>query len=172
MDKRVEAGLLLLFYLVLAWSLSSLCIEGLAVWQGRIPLRVFLFTKALIFLYLQSQAANQWLHLPGKILGWHLRRQTQSSREILLKKLDAEDQQRAEQGAETNGRSHLAVSPGDVRDKNWKGIIGFFHPFWWVPWPVCRVFLTSTVAMLAAVGKECYGRPCVLPKNLTPMLYA
>ena len=78
----------------------------------------------------------------AKAAGWHLRRKTQSRRQMILAqvraeqkayllskgrpspKSDDEDWEKVE--SQVSGKSKSGVK----RDDEWSGIIGFFHPFW------------------------------------------
>ncbi|TDZ31162.1 GDP-Man:Man(3)GlcNAc(2)-PP-Dol alpha-1,2-mannosyltransferase [Colletotrichum spinosum] len=72
----------------------------------------------------------------GAVLGWYLRKKTEGRRAQLLELMAAEQQSfRQSASTKTSGNKSgmLAHASGssvrDERDKNWTGIVGFFHPF-------------------------------------------
>jgi hypothetical protein len=95
--------------------------------------------------------------LIGGVLGWYLRRKTDGRRSHLIELMDEDDKKfREEQGSNTTAGLDATVnadeedewekvdtyavgsSPnGDKEEKEWDGIVGFFHPFWWVAAAPC-----------------------------------
>lgn len=81
----------------------------------------------------------------GLILGWYLRRKTEGRRAQLRELMDA-DEKTYEEAAKTtkmgsddddddDWENVDAYAPGTAKnggsvEKDWDGIVGFFHPFW------------------------------------------
>lgn len=77
----------------------------------------------------------------GQVLGRHLRRSSRTRRELLLERVAKE--QSDDEAKHTTAKSReddeweevetsmvgSAVNGGKA-DKDWSGIVGFFHPFW------------------------------------------
>jgi len=69
----------------------------------------------------------------GRLVGWHLRRKTAFRRTLLLERSHKE---RAEHLATFTQpqKERPSLSPTNIPqstpNKDWCGIIGFFHPFW------------------------------------------
>ena len=80
------------------------------------------------------------LSIFGRLLGWRLRKSTQSRRDLLIARTSFEHKQAASTKTEERttldeewekvDRSRSRSSNGDVSDDSFEGIIGFFHPFW------------------------------------------
>lgn len=80
----------------------------------------------------------------GLALGWALRRKTDGRRSHLLA-LTAEDDKRfweqneelkaspGDTGHDAQGADVGAPNDAEKVQKEWDGIVGFFHPFWYVP---------------------------------------
>ena len=83
----------------------------------------------------------------GRVVGWHLRRTSQSRREAIYERVREEQraflgQQRPgsareeSESTEDDGWERIEKSTagfarnGGVADVEWGGTIGFFHPFW------------------------------------------
>jgi alpha-1,2-mannosyltransferase len=77
----------------------------------------------------------------GRTIGWYLRRKTAGRRAQILECVEEEEKILAEdQGARRdsdeeweNVESYAAgtAKNGEKADKEWDGIVGFFHPFWY-----------------------------------------
>lgn len=80
----------------------------------------------------------------GSVIGWYIRKRTQPRREILLARVAIEERE-YEQSKQSVSRpspaddddwekidSHATATAtnGGKAAKDWKGIVGFFHPFW------------------------------------------
>ncbi|KAK7554556.1 alpha-1,2-mannosyltransferase ALG11 [Phyllosticta citricarpa] len=76
----------------------------------------------------------------GIAVGHHVRAKTQNRRELLLAKVEAEEKDFAAKRAgshktededwdKLDSESAGTSSAGETVDKNWRGVIGFFHPF-------------------------------------------
>jgi alpha-1,2-mannosyltransferase len=79
------------------------------------------------------------LHRAAEILGRRLRRLSKTRRELLLARV-ARERNNLERGhgkiKEDEDWENIGASPlssatnGAKADTEWKGIVGFFHPFW------------------------------------------
>lgn len=102
----------------------------------------------LLLLYLLVPGLLAFIFLPrtllllGQLVGYRLRRASQTRRELLLertateqRKYDAEHKKskREEDDWEEIEPSTVgsAVNGGKA-DQDWNGIVGFFHPFWYI----------------------------------------
>ena len=169
-----EAGRSLVLNLTLAWSLLTLCSEGLAISRGQAPVNAFWIVKSFVSVFLLWQAASHSRRALGGILGWHFRRRTASQAAALWTNLDKEGQNQTKEGSDirenvASGLSQSSALQTDAGYRDWRGIVGFFHPFWFVLCLVHEAALTRPIAMLAVAERECCGRPCVPPRRLTPM---
>lgn len=104
--------------------------------MGAFPFLLSLLLPVLLtFLFLPAT-----LRFLAGLLGSYLRRSTQTRRDLLLERV-AKEQQHYEANHEKHGRQEddweeiegsmvgSAVNGGKA-DKDWRGIVGFFHPFW------------------------------------------
>jgi alpha-1,2-mannosyltransferase len=77
----------------------------------------------------------------GRIVGWYLRRKTAGRRAQILERVESEEKLFAvDEGSRRdsdedweNVESYAAgtAKNGEKADKEWDGIVGFFHPFWY-----------------------------------------
>lgn len=74
----------------------------------------------------------------GLALGWTLRKRTDGRRALLLS-LMQEDDSKFRNGAKGDTEKNQSQNAGagalsgiDIQQKDWDGIVGFFHPFWYV----------------------------------------
>ncbi len=77
----------------------------------------------------------------GRVLGWYLRRKTAGRRMQILERVEEEEKELAEDPKARrdsdeeweNIESYTAGTSknGEKADKEWDGIVGFFHPFWY-----------------------------------------
>lgn len=81
------------------------------------------------------------LRFAGELLGRYLRRSSRTRRELLLARVAKEQRsygasddvksrlqdERDQDGTEKEG----SAVKGGKADKDWSGIVGFFHPFWY-----------------------------------------
>ena len=75
------------------------------------------------------------------LLGWHLQRSTSARRELILARIEVEEKDhhsklrhsfKSDDGDWEKIESHASQSApngGKLQD-DWKGVVGFFHPFW------------------------------------------
>lgn len=87
----------------------------------------------LLLAFLATLAASSLLALflfphliryVGKRVGDQIRSKTESRRNLLLTRADAEEKDGI-RPSETPGSR-----PQESPDRDWEGVIGFFHPFW------------------------------------------
>ena len=76
-----------------------------------------------------------------KAIGWHLQRKTRTRKGLILKRVEAEQQAFSFPKVRSSPKSddedwekvESSVSIGNLQnDEDLEGIIGFFHPFWYV----------------------------------------
>jgi len=77
----------------------------------------------------------------GRTVGWYLRRKTAGRRAQILERIEVEEKALAEDQSERrdsdeeweNVESYAAgtAKNGEKANKEWDGIVGFFHPFWY-----------------------------------------
>lgn len=77
------------------------------------------------------------VRLAGIALGKHIRGKTQQRRELLLARAEADEKEYSakhkredEDWEKVEGRSSGSSTPGGQDDRDWQGVVGFFHPFW------------------------------------------
>ena len=74
----------------------------------------------------------------GRALGWTLRKRTDGRRALLLSLMQDDNskfRERSEGQADkkqAQDASAGALSGVDIQQQDWDGIVGFFHPFWYV----------------------------------------
>jgi len=85
------------------------------------------------------------LHFASELLGHYLQRSSGRRRELLLARVSAE-QQRFESESkrkpakdddeweQVEASTVGSATNGGRADKEWSGVVGFFHPFWYVPY--------------------------------------
>lgn len=78
----------------------------------------------------------------GRSLGWTLRKKTDGRRSHLIDLMDGENKRTSEKDFESKSSSSSgewqkvqetdlgATNGAEKADKEWDGIVGFFHPFW------------------------------------------
>jgi hypothetical protein len=92
------------------------------------------------------------LRIFGSFLGWTLRKKTEGRRALLVALMEEDNKRFARSGAKSNrssddwekvpgtsigGDDEAASAPAAAR-KDWDGIVGFFHPFWYFLTPPCN----------------------------------
>lgn len=111
-------------------------------------------------------------------VGHYLRRSCSTRRELLLARVASESRNHEAQNAETDDWEEIAAVATDGRvgiqaDKQWEGIVGFFHPFWYGTTAVGELLmLTVCVAMLAAAANGSFGQPSERHRSAGPKLSA
>jgi alpha-1,2-mannosyltransferase len=81
------------------------------------------------------------LHLLAKLVGNRLRQSSRTRRELLLDRVATEtkafEAEHRESSREDDDWEKITPAPtgsavnGGKADADWKGIVGFFHPFWY-----------------------------------------
>lgn len=98
--------------------------------------------------------------LLGRALGWSLRRKTDGRRSHLLALMTNEDKKARESDSQGISAPKLVFDVDEkLKDtleaqKNWSGIVGFFHPFWYV----VSNAPTTGVGPLLMPYKQCWRR--------------
>lgn len=105
-------------------------------------------TLAVLGISIAAAAPFAWIILfpfiwraVGSALGWYLRKKTEGRRALILKVMNEdvknyrqkspEHKESDDEDWEKLGASGIGSSKnGDKADKEWDGIVGFFHPFW------------------------------------------
>jgi alpha-1,2-mannosyltransferase len=77
----------------------------------------------------------------GRTIGWYLQHKTDGRRAHILERVDSEEKAlAADEGSRKNSdeewenvEAHTVGSAknGEKVDREWDGIVGFFHPFWY-----------------------------------------
>lgn len=94
--------------------------------------------KLCTFLYLVIRLVPLLVRLSGIAIGKNIRARTQQRREALLARAEQDEKDfnasrkktEDEDWEKVGSRSSGSSTPGDQQDKDWQGVIGFFHPFW------------------------------------------
>lgn len=78
----------------------------------------------------------------GRVVGFLLKRKTDGRRSVLVSVMDEENEQNPQGQSDSKSSSsdewekigeEVAASKLNSKGKEWDGIIGFFHPFWYAP---------------------------------------
>ncbi|KAK7720173.1 asparagine-linked glycosylation protein [Botryosphaeria dothidea] len=96
--------------------------------------------KLCTLLYLAVRLLPLLVRLAGIAIGRNIRGKTQSRRELLLARAEQEEEEFSlKQKKEPRGededwekvgrRPSGSSTPGDPQNKDWQGVVGFFHPF-------------------------------------------
>ena len=103
-----------------------------------------LLTFALVTLLL-PWLVPRCFRLAAQTVGWYIRQKTAGRRELLLSKAVANRNTKPQQIPKRNVLDEeedgwekvdtyvpVTVPNGGKSDENWSGVVGFFHPFWYV----------------------------------------
>jgi alpha-1,2-mannosyltransferase len=102
----------------------------------------FLFFSLLISVVLSYVFLPRLLSSLGELVGYNLRRSSQIRRELLLARVQAEQRSYSctstigpsvtedDDWEEIEGYAAGTAANGAKASEDWKGIVGFFHPFW------------------------------------------
>ena len=104
--------------------------------SAMIPLYIFISLPLAYFIF------PLLLRAAGRAVGWHIRRLSRQrridlldrvarEREIHLSKPQQIPAAEDEDWEKVDGESTGVAPNGAKADKEWKGVIGFFHPFWY-----------------------------------------
>lgn len=101
----------------------------------RVAVNILLRTVINVLLYLPLLRAS------GRVLGWSLRRKTNSRRQLILRRVAAEEAAYIAKARKGNPEDDdwervetYASGPAETKAQStqqWEGVIGFFHPFWY-----------------------------------------
>jgi len=105
---------------------SKLMTVVLTLTLAFIPLTIFIFGPKLLFYV-------------GGTFGYYLRKKTEGRRARILETVEKDEKEFAEKGERRDSEEWESVDAyavgtarnGEKGDKEWDGIVGFFHPFWW-----------------------------------------
>ena len=93
--------------------------------------------QLLIVLWTGRNLTFIYVRLVGKALGWYLRRRTALRTQMILSRIGIEEHSSGIEGGseyskqEANGTTNSDKNGSTSQNVlGWKGIIGFFHPFW------------------------------------------
>ena len=98
----------------------------------------------LSVLLVLSPLVAKWLaQNVGKTLGWYLWRRTQPRRHLILAQVNAEEKEfqvkeRRSPKSDDGDWEKVEINTvgvakdGSQGDQDWQGVIGFFHPFWYI----------------------------------------
>lgn len=93
--------------------------------------------KLCTLLYIAIRLLPLVVRLCGIAIGKNIRGKTHHRRELLLAHADQEEKdfttkhKKADEDWEkVDARSSGPSTPADAQDKDWQGVVGFFHPFW------------------------------------------
>ena len=100
--------------------------------------------NALLFIC-TSVLLGRWLvHISGRAAGWYLKRHASTRKKAILRRVKVEEEafqnfnRHSQKPAEDDDweqiESYGAASAknGGQAEDEWEGIVGFFHPFWYV----------------------------------------
>ena len=75
----------------------------------------------------------------GRTVGFYLRKKTAGRKEQILEKVEADEKELVEKGKDRRDSDEWenveayttgTAKNGEKADKDWDGVVGFFHPFW------------------------------------------
>jgi len=106
---------------------SKLATVLLTLTVAFIPITIFFLGPKLLFYV-------------GGTFGYYLRKKTEGRRAQILEAVEKDEKEFAEKGERRDSDEWESVDAyavgtaknGEKGDKEWDGIVGFFHPFWWV----------------------------------------
>lgn len=111
------------------------------------------------------------LAILGRVVGFALRRKTSGRRQTLLAAMDEEDQKFWQENTNTkdspsdewetiDGASVADLGDASKTNKDWNGIVGFFHPFWYAVLyqTIMNLITNYTKVTPAEVESEFSGR--------------
>ena len=101
----------------------------------------FLLLSALVSIVVSCIFLPKILSSLGESIGYYLRRTSRIRRELLLARAASEQRSYSSENIETRsaedddweeieGYAAGTAANGGKADQDWKGIVGFFHPFW------------------------------------------
>ena len=101
----------------------------------------FLLLSVLVSIIVSCIFLPKILSSLGESIGYYLRRTSRTRRELLLARVASEQRSYPSGNIETRsaedddwekieGYAAGTAANGGKADQDWKGIVGFFHPFW------------------------------------------
>ena len=101
----------------------------------------FLLLSILVSIIVSCIFLPKLLSSLGESIGYYLRRTSRTRRELLLARVASEQRNYSSENTEIRStedddweeiESYAAgtTANGGKADQDWKGIVGFFHPFW------------------------------------------
>lgn len=167
---------LILLPLTVLWAAVKCCPDLMFDEHGyltRTAMTVTIKLRNSLLAILLALLVGRWLiYSIGKAFGSYLKRKTATRRQSILKRVQVEEEaarsfyrrsQKAEDDDWEKIESYGAATStnGSQADSDWEGIVGFFHPFWFVGLIDTRseCLLICRTVMLAAAVRECSGRP-------------
>jgi alpha-1,2-mannosyltransferase len=115
----------------------------------------------------------------GSSFGYYLRNKTAGRKAQILELTEAEEKEFQEEGGEERDSDEWenveayavgTAKNGEKADKEWDGIIGFFHPFWQVVSAVCKFLWLTSAVMPVGEERESFGRLYERPRSVGRML--
>lgn len=113
---------------------SEMLFSGLTNRKMILPLILLLASIPLITLLLGPKL----IFALGRTVGYYLRKKTAGRKAQILELITAEEEVYAREQGEKDNEEWETVDAyatgtaknGEIGDKEWDGIVGFFHPFW------------------------------------------
>ena len=98
-----------------------------ALFLGLLPITIVLLGPKLLF----------WV---GRCLGFYLKKKTEGRKELILKTVEEEEkawveneeQRDSDEWENVDAYAVGEAKNGEKAEKEWDGVVGFFHPFWYV----------------------------------------
>lgn len=96
---------------------------------------LFVFLSLLLSVLISVIFSHKIVRFLGQQVGQHLRRSCRTRRELLLARVATESKNHEAESPEVEDWEKIASVAtdglvGNKQDKQWEGIVGFFHPFW------------------------------------------
>ena len=132
-ELQGQVGLLITNLLLLRAS----CSRGWEILHSEQPSLVRLVIEFIIILWAGRVLSIICFQLAGEALGWYLRRRTALRTQMILVRiaLDGHSSGNGSDSVATQGEEDRTTNSDEKGEKSrdhadWKGIVGFFHPFW------------------------------------------
>lgn len=120
--------------------------------MSKIWLTLILASLAFVPLVLVAVGPSL-VRFAGHVVGWYLRRKTAGRRAQIVERVEEEEKalkvqmegRRDSEEEWENVESYAAgsIGNGEKAEKEWDGVVGFFHPFWYFPRTLFAVFLVG-----------------------------
>jgi alpha-1,2-mannosyltransferase len=109
--------------------------------MDRVGLTIFLATLLGVVPLVALFLAPKVITATGRTVGWYLRRKTEGRRAQILERVDGDEKAlEADKSSRRNSDEEWeniesfaagTAKNGEKADREWDGIVGFFHPFWY-----------------------------------------